>query len=143
MKTHRPQVLLLTTIALVLGAVSYGCSNDDGPTAPVGGGGTVNTAFNSGLLNATGTFDHTFPAAGVVNYFCTPHQSMGMVGAVIISGSSPTASVNVTVGAGGGLTFDPDTVTIMPGGSVHWTWASDGHTVTSGLITAASPPRDR
>ena len=143
MQTRRSKHLLFSTIALVLGAVSFGCSKDDGPTAPVGGGGTVNTAFNSGLLNSGATFSHTFPATGVVNYVCTPHASMGMTGAVIINSGSSTANVNVTVGAGGGLSFDPDTVTIMPGGTVNWSWSSDGHTVTSGLITAASLPRER
>ena len=38
---------------------------------------------------------------------------------------------DVAVGKGGDV-FVPDTVTIFVGGTVRWTWAEDGHSVTSG-----------
>ena len=41
-------------------------------------------------------------------------------------------TVNVTVGPGGGFTFDPDVVNISVGDTVQWTWSSSGHSVTSG-----------
>jgi hypothetical protein len=45
----------------------------------------------------------------------------------------PTASV--TVGPGGSPVFDPDQTRVQYGGTVTWTWASSGHSVTdtSGL----------
>jgi plastocyanin len=39
---------------------------------------------------------------------------------------------NVTVGPGGMLVFDPESVTINPGDQVKWTWDSGGHSTTSG-----------
>src|SRR5215469_5445102 len=39
---------------------------------------------------------------------------------------------NVTVGPGGMLVFDPESVTIHPGDQVKWTWDSDFHSTTSG-----------
>jgi plastocyanin len=39
--------------------------------------------FDSGSLGTGGTFQHTFTAAETVNYHCTVHVSMGMVGTVI------------------------------------------------------------
>lgn len=38
---------------------------------------------------------------------------------------------DVSVGQGG-LTFSPQNLTIVAGDTVRWTWASSGHTVTSG-----------
>ena len=40
--------------------------------------------------------------------------------------------VDVTVGPGGGFTFDPDIVNISVGDTVRWTWSGSGHSVTSG-----------
>ncbi|HEY3358730.1 MAG TPA: plastocyanin/azurin family copper-binding protein [Polyangia bacterium] len=40
--------------------------------------------FNSGALGTGGTFSFTFPTPGVVGYHCIPHQSIGMVGTVIV-----------------------------------------------------------
>ncbi|HEY3356828.1 MAG TPA: plastocyanin/azurin family copper-binding protein [Polyangia bacterium] len=40
--------------------------------------------FNSGALGSGGTFHFTFPAAGTVGYHCIPHQSLGMVGTVVV-----------------------------------------------------------
>ena len=38
----------------------------------------------------------------------------------------------VTVAPGGNITFSPTPLTIKVGDTVHWVWASGGHTVTSG-----------
>lgn len=41
--------------------------------------------WQSDLLTEAGaTVEHTFEVAGVYDYFCTPHESMGMVGTVIV-----------------------------------------------------------
>jgi plastocyanin/uncharacterized coiled-coil protein SlyX len=42
------------------------------------------------------------------------------------------ATVDVTVGPGGNLIFSPDSVTIQPGDQVRWSFASAGHSTTSG-----------
>jgi len=40
--------------------------------------------FDSGALGSNGTFTFTFTSPGIVNYHCIPHQSLGMVGTVIV-----------------------------------------------------------
>ena len=42
------------------------------------------------------------------------------------------ATVDVTVGPGGNLIFSPDSVTIQLGDQVRWSFASAGHSTTSG-----------
>ncbi|WP_435196199.1 plastocyanin/azurin family copper-binding protein [Natronomonas sp. EA1] len=41
-------------------------------------------AFDSGTLSAGETFEHTFETEGVHNYFCRPHEALGMVGIVVV-----------------------------------------------------------
>jgi plastocyanin len=40
--------------------------------------------FDSGTLDAGGTYEYTFETPGVYNYYCTPHESLGMTGIVIV-----------------------------------------------------------
>ena len=47
-------------------------------------------------------------------------------------GSAVAATINVDVGPGGALTFEPFSVTVQPGDTVKWTWKSAHHSVTSG-----------
>jgi plastocyanin len=42
------------------------------------------TGFGSGVIDAGETFEHTFDADGVYNYYCKPHEGLGMVGLVIV-----------------------------------------------------------
>lgn len=43
------------------------------------------TAWDSGSLSDAGEeFEHTFQTEGVYDFFCTPHESVGMVGSVIV-----------------------------------------------------------
>ncbi|WP_244605438.1 plastocyanin/azurin family copper-binding protein [Halorhabdus rudnickae] len=42
------------------------------------------TTWDSGVLSDGKTFEHTFETAGVYNYYCLPHESLGMVGLVIV-----------------------------------------------------------
>ena len=54
------------------------------------GGGTHNVVssgeqFKSGPPESGATFEHTFETAGTFYYYCAPHQSMGMKGAVIVT----------------------------------------------------------
>src|SRR5439155_21076790 len=46
--------------------------------------------------------------------------------------SATSTIVDVTVAPGGSFTFNPSTVNISVGDIVRWTWAGDGHSVTSG-----------
>lgn len=43
--------------------------------------------FNSGEVEQNATFEYTFDTAGTGYYYCEPHRSMGMKGAVIVSES--------------------------------------------------------
>lgn len=57
-------------------------------------------SFDSGVISEGG-FEHTFTEPGTYDYYCSPHQSMGMVGRVVVgepggpaeSGSIPAGSV--------------------------------------------------
>jgi plastocyanin len=57
-----------------VGMASHTVTSDSG--APV--------AFDSGALGDGGTFSFTFTSPGTVNYYCIPHQSLGMVGTVFV-----------------------------------------------------------
>jgi len=69
-----------------------------------GQGGSHNVAASEGAfeseLTDSGdyTFEHTFEEAGVYTYVCTPHETMGMKGAVVVG------DVEVNEGSGGGST---------------------------------------
>jgi len=129
----RSIVLMAVPItALVASMIVVGCGKSSSPTSPYGGGGggtnpPSNTPFNSGTLSAPSSFDHVFPTAGTVGYHCNFHVSMGMVGTVVVQAGA-AASATVTAS---GTSFSPSSVTIMPGGTVHWTISSGTHTVTS------------
>lgn len=48
------------------------------------------SAWDSGTLSEQGaTFEHTFETEGVYDYFCIPHESMGMLGSVIVGQPDP------------------------------------------------------
>jgi plastocyanin len=50
---------------------------------------------------------------------------------------SPTPPIVVDVEVGPGFAFVPSNVYIPVGGIVRWTWASNGHSVTSGVLCTA------
>ncbi len=41
-------------------------------------------AWNSGAKTDGGTFSHTFSVEGVYDYYCPPHEEMGMIGSVVV-----------------------------------------------------------
>ena len=41
-------------------------------------------AWDSGDVQPGGSFSHTFDTAGTYKYFCTPHESAGMVGTITV-----------------------------------------------------------
>lgn len=128
MRVTRRLLPAALTLVLVSVAVIAGCSNNSkNPTSP-GGGGATNTPFDSGNLSAPGSYTRTFPVAGSVGYHCSIHQSMGMVGTVVVSSSATDSLVEVTAS---GTSFTPATVTVKVGGRVHWSITGGTHTVTS------------
>ena len=47
-------------------------------------------AFDSGFLAEQGAeFEHTFETEGVYDYFCIPHEALGMVGTIVVGEPSP------------------------------------------------------
>jgi len=70
-----------------------------------GQGGEHNVVARSGpadldseLLEAEGeTYEHTFEEEGITEYVCTPHENLGMVGAVAVG---DVDTVEVTAGGG-------------------------------------------
>jgi len=72
-----------------------------------GQGGSHNVAadgFESALTDAGDhTFEHTFEEAGVYTYVCTPHETLGMKGAVVVGDAEVTeGSTGGGSGSGGG-----------------------------------------
>jgi len=57
------------------------------------------SGFDSGVLSSGDSFEHTFETEGVYDYYCTPHEGLGMVGLVVVGGP-----------AGGPGTTDPGDV---------------------------------
>lgn len=59
---------------------SYDPSNGKPLRIPEGAGG-----WDSGVLSESGaTFEKTFTVEGVYDYFCIPHEGVGMVGTVVV-----------------------------------------------------------
>ena len=132
MKSIR-SVLAIAAATAILGALALlGCSTTYS-TNPYGGGSTGggsssgNASFDSGRLDAPAHFAHAFPTAGTVGYRCDFHASMGMTGTVTVAaGAADSAVVTAT-----GMSFDPSTVSVRPGGIVRWNVTEGTHTVTS------------
>jgi plastocyanin len=51
---------------------------------------------------------------------------------VFVLQTARATTTTVHVGAGGGLVFSPDPVSIVPGDTVEWVWDASGHSATSG-----------
>src|SRR6266704_2903765 len=64
-----------------------------------------------------------------------PIQIVDQNGQPAVSGvpSATSTIVDVSVGGGNGFQFVPSTVNISVGDTVRWTWATSGHSVTSGM----------
>ena len=61
-------------------ATAYAPANDKPNRIPEGA-----EAWDSGILTEQGAeFSHTFDAEGVYDYYCLPHEALGMVGTVVV-----------------------------------------------------------
>ncbi|WP_276274325.1 plastocyanin/azurin family copper-binding protein [Haloarcula litorea] len=68
---------------------AYHPDNDQPQLVPDGA-----TAWDSGIVSDEGaTFEHTFETEGVYHYYCTPHESLGMIGTVIVGEPDPHEQV--------------------------------------------------
>ena len=54
--------------------------------------------WDSGIIEggSGGTFSFTFEEPGTYDYFCIPHEALGMVGTVTVSGGSASASASAS-----------------------------------------------
>jgi plastocyanin len=99
-------------------------------------GSSGTPAFDSGNIPAGGAFDVTFGAAGTFPYHCSIHPVMhGTVS--VVAGGAAVASVEIKpadplANPPLDMRFDPGSVPVGPGGTVHWTNANPltTHTVT-------------
>ena len=55
-----------------------------------------NGQFSSGEPEQNATFEHTFETPGTVLYYCEPHRSMGMKGAVVVAGGDSETAENMS-----------------------------------------------
>ncbi|MFB6106756.1 MAG: plastocyanin/azurin family copper-binding protein [Halobacteriaceae archaeon] len=60
-------------------ATAYAAANDDPQRIPDGA-----SAWDSGRLETDATYTQTFDTEGVYDYYCVPHEGLGMVGVVIV-----------------------------------------------------------
>jgi halocyanin-like protein len=67
--------------------------------------GPASLDSGAAVAEAGTTFEHTFSEeeAGITKYYCSPHQALGMLGAVAVGEDVPT----VTEGGGGGGSSRP------------------------------------
>ena len=59
--------------------------------------------WDSGLIEGgtDGTYSYTFEEPGTYEYFCGPHEEMGMVGTVTVGGASDSAGAETLADTGG------------------------------------------
>jgi len=74
------------------------------------------TAWDSGILTSVGeTFSQTFDVEGTYDYYCVPHQSLGMVARIVVG--QPGGPAEGTMPPDGDV---PDSQTIVDQGSVSY-----------------------
>jgi plastocyanin len=68
---------------------AYHADNDQPQLVPDGA-----TAWDSGTLSEQGaTLEHTFETEGVYHYYCIPHETLGMIGSIIVGEPDPHEQV--------------------------------------------------
>ena len=65
--------------------------------------------WDSGLIEGgtEGTYSYTFEEPGTYEYFCKPHEEVGMVGTVTVSGGSASASATAPATASASAEAEP------------------------------------
>jgi plastocyanin len=77
--------------------------------------GVSGVQFESKRLSNGGTFDFTLPTPGVVQYYCQIHGPTMNGTITVIPGAPNSQSVSIKDNL-----FDPQVISIAPGGTVHW-----------------------
>jgi len=76
-------------------------------------GGHTTTSTTSLWNSSANNFTFTFTNAGTNSYYCIPHQSLGMVGTVIVKAANVPPTVTITNPASGNVFSAPASVTIQ------------------------------
>jgi plastocyanin len=65
--------------------------------------------WDSGMIEggSGGTFSFTFEEPGTYDYFCIPHEKLGMIGSVTVTGGTATASPTATATGTASATASP------------------------------------
>ncbi|MGA2506474.1 MAG: hypothetical protein ABSF80_03255 [Chitinispirillaceae bacterium] len=133
MKNQISKLLIVSSLAGALVAVSGCSSNSNSNPYGMGGGGGGGPIFESGTVAPGGSFSHVFMTAGVFPYHCKFHGSVGgggMSGTIVVhTGDAPTLD---TIFMTSSFTFSPAKDTIDVGDTVKWINISTmDHTATS------------
>jgi plastocyanin len=72
--------------------------------------------WDSGMIEGgtDGTFSFTFDEPGTYDYFCIPHEDLGMVGTVTVSGGTAFASPTASATAGSTALADTGGTPVVP-----------------------------
>jgi plastocyanin len=90
--------------------------------------GVSGVQFESKRLSNGGTFDFTFTTPGTVHYYCQIHGPTMNGTVTVVSGAPNSQNVSIKDNL-----FDPQVISIAPGGTVHWTNVGNhDHIVFSG-----------
>jgi plastocyanin len=100
--------------------------------------------WDSGMIEggSGGTFSFTFEEPGTFDYFCIPHESLGMIGSVTVTGSTATASPASTATGTATATASPTATALSDTGGppitpLSITLAASLALVVSGVIALA------
>jgi plastocyanin len=87
--------------------------------------------WDSGMIEggSGGTFSFTFEETGTYDYYCIPHEDLGMTGSVTVTGGTATASPTATATGTATATASPTATALSDTG---------GPPVSSLLITLAA-----
>jgi plastocyanin len=98
--------------------------------------------WDSGMIEggSGGTFSFTFDEPGTFDYFCIPHESLGMIGSITVTGGTATATATETATATATATASPTATELADTGgpalsSLLITLAASLTLVVSGLIS--------
>ena len=85
--------------------VTWEWTGEGGGHNVVSDGGPASLDSGAPVAEAGSTYEHTFSEeeTGITNYYCSPHEALGMLGAVAVGSDIPT----VEVGGGGGESSGP------------------------------------
>ncbi len=144
--------------------VTWEWTGNGGPHNVLAEAGPADLDSGQAVPDAGTTYEHTFETEGVTTYYCGPHRTAGMKGAVVVGdiqvggGVRPEfggwlaesdggyqdargqAEITVEVGAsgnGGNLAFSPAGLWVDPGTTVTWEWTGNGG--PHNVLTEAGP----